>query len=211
MTVCETNQKLFKDLPLFFFGAIFDTATKLRLCRSLVSLKKNPTDSFVFKRCPQVWFAKACEGSIHSCFYFNLIAPSDQTERLNVDETVKGLHLGGGEKRRKGDRRRKKSGFCCSFSRKKMSDWRGSDTTQCCVSACRAEASCWSPVSLAKNKPGWRGEDSSPLSICIFPSFVSPSFFFPHFLPLRADDYTQLYWLSVLFSTAHYHWAETAT
>lgn len=43
---------------------------------------------------------------------------------------------------------------------------------------------------LLKITPGWRREDSSPLSICIFLCFVSPSCP-PYFLPLLAGDQTQ--------------------
>lgn len=88
-------------------------------------------------------------------------------------------------KRRENEKRGKEERWNCDFAflaaELKWATKGERDSTRCCVSACRAEASCWPPVSLAKNKPGWRGEDSSPLSICIFsplsllPSLLNPS------------------------------------
>ena len=87
--------------------------------------------------------------------------------------------------RRENEKRGKEEMWNCDFAflaaELKWATKGERDRTWCCVSACRAEASCWPPVSLAKNKPGRRGEDSSPLSICIFsplsllPSLLNPS------------------------------------
>lgn len=75
---------------------------------------------------------------------------------------------------------------------------RESDTTQHCVSACRAEASCQPPVSLAKNKRGRRG---ILLSICVHLSLLCLFFLLSSFPPVAGV------WMhiTVLFSVCFDH------
>lgn len=96
-----------------------------------------------------------------------------------------------------------------------MSDWRGSTEKEVPHSAAFLHAGLRQVAGpqwlLLKINSGWRGEDSSPLSICIFASVVPP-FFSPLFLPLQGNSYTQTFELSVLFfnsSLAQDYLAET--
>lgn len=82
----------------------------------------------------------------------------------------------------------------------------------CCVSACRAEASCWSPVIPAKNKLGVERRGFLPaiyLHLCLpCPSFLLSSFF-SH---CRETVTQKTFQLSVLFfnsSLAQDYLAET--
>lgn len=178
--------------------------------------QQHPTYSFIFKGCPRVWWSVCKSTWRRRSFVFSFwsgevgdctLSPEKATEcRWNN----KRQENRGWRKRELGRKRGIKEGrnrdFTFLAAERKWAIKGGS--TLCCVSACRAEASYWPPVSLAKNKPGRREEDSSPLSICIFPSFVS-SILLSSSPPIAGG------WLHTVFvfntSAARYDWAQTGT
>ncbi len=164
--------------------------------------------SGVVHMCVKV-FCKGMSGRVYSCFHSGLrkwmIAhqpkESSWMQIKHRQEMKQGLgRMQEGGKRERGVEEQRNPGFAVVAAEIKRATKGGSTETVIphrAASACRAEASWRPPVSPAKNKPERKGEDSFPLSIRIFLSFVLPSFSLLSVL-LETDDHKNIWLISII-------------